>query len=325
MDTVVLGRTGLTVSVVGLGTGGHSRIGQSTGSSEEESTRLVHRALDLGVNYFDTSVNYGTERLLGRALAGHRDEVVISTKCSVHTYHDRTVPETPKGIRKSVHDSLERLGTDRIDVFHFHGVVPEEYDHALELVPVLDQLKAEGCIRHVALSEAFSFETEHRMLSRAVEDDCWDVMMVAFNPMNQTARERVFPRTITKDIGVEIMFAVRRTLSRPDELSALVRELVQQGLVDGDGLDLDDPLGFLVHEGGAESVVDAAYRFARYEPGSHVVLSGTGSIEHLEANVRSLNRPPLPAADVDRLRALFGHLDHISGNGGIVPTPPPLT
>ena len=72
--------------------------------------------------------------------------------------------------------------------------------------------------------------------------------------------------------------------------------------------------GFLVHEGGAASVVDAAYRFARHEPGCHVVLTGTGSVEHLDENVRSINAPPLPGADLDRLRSLFGHLDHLSGN-----------
>ena len=89
---------------------------------------------------------------------------------------------------------------------------------------------------------------------------------------------------------------VRRALSRPDELARVAAELVEQGRVDGADLDLDDPLGFLVHEGGAASVVEAAYRFARHEPGCHVVLTGTGSVEHLEENVRSINAPPLPDA-----------------------------
>jgi L-galactose dehydrogenase len=72
--------------------------------------------------------------------------------------------------------------------------------------------------------------------------------------------------------------------------------------------DNKDPLGFLVHQGGAESVVDAAYRFARHEPGIDVVLFGTSSIDHLRSNIASILRPALPAVDVQKLYALFGHL-----------------
>jgi aryl-alcohol dehydrogenase-like predicted oxidoreductase len=152
------------------------------------------------------------------------------------------------------------------------------------------------------------------MLQRAVADDCWDVMMVGFNVLNPSARDRVFPGTRAKSIGIEVMFAVRRVLSRPDELTRVVQELVEHGRLDGGDVDADDPLGFLVHDGGASSVVDAAYRFARHEPGCHVVLTGTGNVEHLEQNVRSIDAPPLPDADLARLRTLFGHLDHLSGN-----------
>jgi aryl-alcohol dehydrogenase-like predicted oxidoreductase len=69
-----------------------------------------------------------------------------------------------------------------------------------------------------------------------------------------------------------------------------------------------NPLDFLVHEGGATSVVDAAYRFARHEPGSEVVLFGTGNREHLRSNIESILHPPLPPADVEKLYACFGAL-----------------
>ena len=69
-----------------------------------------------------------------------------------------------------------------------------------------------------------------------------------------------------------------------------------------------DPLGFLVHPGGASSVIDAAYRFVRHEPGVDVVLFGTGDVGHLRTNIDSLLKPPLPQADRDRLAGLFGHL-----------------
>ena len=181
-------------------------------------------------------------------------------------------------------------------------------------MPELQRLRDDGMIRFLAISERFGAEPGHAMLQHAVRDDCWDVMMVGFNPLNPSARDRVFSVTRETDVAIEVMFAVRRALSRPDELARVAAELVEQGRIDGADLDLDDPLGFLVHEGGAASVVEAAYRFARHEPGCHVVLTGTGSVEHLEENVRSINAPPLPDADLDRLRTLFGHLDHLSGN-----------
>ena len=81
-----------------------------------------------------------------------------------------------------------------------------------------------------------------------------------------------------------------------------------------DDVDLDDPLGFLTADGAAASVVDAAYRFFRHEPGCGVILTEAGSREHLEQNLRSLARGPLPAAVLERLTALFGGLDHLSGN-----------
>jgi aryl-alcohol dehydrogenase-like predicted oxidoreductase len=238
---------------------------------------------------------------------------VISTKVSPHARDGALLDAA--GVREAVQTSLAKLNTDWIDVYHLHGVDHEQYDYCVaELVPVLGQLRDEGSIRFLALSERFGADPGHVMAQRAVEDDCWDVMMVGFNPLNPSARDRVFAATREKDIAVEVMFAVRRVLSRPDELVRVAGELVADGHVDADAIDPADPLGFLVHEGGAASVVEACYRYARYEPGCHVILTGTGNVEHLEENVRSINAPPLPADDLERLRTLFGHLDHLSGN-----------
>ena len=97
------------------------------------------------------------------------------------------------------------------------------------------------------------------------------------------------------------MFAVRNIFSRPERLAATVRELADAGELPRELADDPDPLGFLVHEGGASSVIDAAYRFVRHEPGVDVVLFGTGDIGHLRTNINSLLKPPLPEADRDRL------------------------
>ncbi|MEX1008380.1 MAG: aldo/keto reductase [Acidimicrobiia bacterium] len=313
MDTVVLGRTGVEVSVAGLGCGGHSRLGQSYGASVDESVALVRRALDLGINYIDTAHAYATEQIVGKAVGRKRDKVVISTKVSPRSRDGALLDAA--GLREAVQASLRKLNTDWIDVYHLHGVGDEEYDYCVaELVPVLQRLRGEGHIRFLAVSERFAADPGHTMAQRAVEDDCWDVMMVGFNPLNPSARDRVFAVTREKDIAIEVMFAVRRVLSRPEELVRVVGGLVDDGHVDAHDLDLDDPLGFLVYDGGAATLVEASYRYSRHEPGCHVILTGTGSVEHLEENVRSINGPPLPRADLERLRNLFGRLDHLSGN-----------
>jgi aryl-alcohol dehydrogenase-like predicted oxidoreductase len=79
-------------------------------------------------------------------------------------------------------------------------------------------------------------------------------------------------------------------------------------------IDEDDPFGFLIHEGGAESLTDAAYRFCRYEPGIHVTFSGTGNPDHLKANIESFSRPPLPQEDLKRLRKIFQNVDSVTGH-----------
>jgi L-galactose dehydrogenase len=313
LPVVELGRTGMVVTAAGLGCGGHSRLGQRQGASFDESVTIVRRAIDLGVTFIDTARAYGTEEIVGAGVHGHRDAVVISSKSQAAR---DGVGIQARELRESVALSLTRLGTDYIDVFHLHGVPLAQYRHCRdELVPELFALRDEGKIRFLAISEVFGADPGHAMLKNAaLADDCWDVMMVGFNLLNQSARERVFVETQKQNIGVLIMFAVRRALSQPDELRRVVADLIERGEVDADAVDRDDPLGFLTTRGGAASVVDAAYRFARHEPGAHVVLTGTGNVAHLEENLESLARGPLPDGVVSRLGEMFGGVDSISGN-----------
>ncbi|HEY1427908.1 MAG TPA: hypothetical protein VGF50_14640, partial [Caulobacteraceae bacterium] len=151
----------------------------------------------------------------------------------------------------------------------------------------------------------------HAMFGEALADDLFDVVMVGFNILNPSARQRVFPATREKDVGTLIMFAVREALSRPDELEKVVGQLIERGELDAGSVDAADPLGFL---GDAQAVVEAAYRFCRHEPGAHVVLTGTGDPEHLKANVAAIQRPPLSPEIMARLDAIFGRVDSVSGN-----------
>jgi L-galactose dehydrogenase len=101
---------------------------------------------------------------------------------------------------------------------------------------------------------------------------------------------------------------VRSIFAKPERVVAALREAVAQGKIDKSIGDLAEPLGFLIHDSGAANITEAAYRFARHEPGVDVVLFGTGDPAHLRTNVASLLKPPLPEADRAKLAALFGQL-----------------
>jgi aryl-alcohol dehydrogenase-like predicted oxidoreductase len=301
MQYTALGKTGLKVSVAGLGCGGNSRIGLGTGLSEAQSIALVREALDLGVNFLDTANAYETEAIVGKAIKGRpRDSVVISTKS-----HATSGP----AVLANLDNSLRQLDTDYVDVFHLHGLGPAAYDKAMaEIVPELERAKQKGKLRHLAVSETGPRDPEHTMLARAVEAGVFEVFMLGFSMMHQNASQHVLPRTRAKGIGTLCMFAVRNIFSKPDVLKKTFEELAAEGKVPAELAREKNPLGFLVHAAGAESVVDAAYRYARHAPGIDVVLFGTGNVAHLRANVASILRPPLPAADVARIDQLFGHL-----------------
>jgi aryl-alcohol dehydrogenase-like predicted oxidoreductase len=151
----------LRVSAIGLGCMGMSAFYGTT--DENEGIRTIRRALELGVDFLDTAQLYGpltNESLVGRAIRGHRDEYVIATKFNYRMDHavpgDMSTIGPQDGsadhVRGSVHGSLERLGTDRIDLYYQHRVDPDVPIE--ETVGAMAELVAEGKVRHLGLSEA---------------------------------------------------------------------------------------------------------------------------------------------------------------------------
>ncbi|HWO42720.1 MAG TPA: aldo/keto reductase [Candidatus Eisenbacteria bacterium] len=314
MDYTVLGRTGMKVSVAGLGCGGPSRLGLGDrASSERQAIVLVREAIGLGINFIDTAESYGTEGVVGKAIAGvERDRLILSTK---KTLPAQDHPNPAKEVRSGLERSLRKLGTDYIDVYHLHGVEPKDYRFARErLLPPMLRLREQGKIRFIGVTEAFVPDPAHEMLQRALEDSSWDVFMVGFNLLNPSARKTVFPLTRVKSIGTLNMFAVRRALSRPERFVSLCNDLVQRNAIDRDVFDGASPLDVILRESGAATLAEAAYRFCRHEPGIDVVLTGTGNLEHLKANVEAMLKPPLPRAALERLERIFGALDYLTGN-----------
>src|SRR5438094_2070196 len=149
---------GLDVSRIGLGAmsmAGYYNIGAG---SDAESIRTIHRALDLGVTFLDTAETYGpftSEELLGCAIKGHRDEVVLATKFGRFSHAGggaRILDSSPANIRTAAEGSLKRLGTDHIDLYYQHRVDPSTPIE--DTVGAMAELVAEGKVRHIGLSEA---------------------------------------------------------------------------------------------------------------------------------------------------------------------------
>jgi aryl-alcohol dehydrogenase-like predicted oxidoreductase len=208
MEQRQLGTSGLTVSALGLGCMGMSAFYGETDT--DESIATLHRAIELGITFLDTAELYGphdNEELLGRALSGRRDEVVIATKFGVKPNADgpagRPRDGTPENVRRSIEGSLKRLNTDHVDLYYQHRMDP---DTPIEdTVGALAELVQEGKIRYIGLSEAApetirrahavhpiaAVQTEYSLFTRDVEDEVLPTLrelgigLVAYSPLGR--------------------------------------------------------------------------------------------------------------------------------------------
>lgn len=315
-----LGRTGMTVSIMGMGTGGHDPLGKKSAWPESEMIRLLHRAFELGINLFDTSPGYGdgrSEELLGRALKDlPRDELVVSTKIPVAGGHtDDVTPMKPEDIAPAVEASLRRLALETIDVLLAAVAGPQYIDPVMnDHWPELEKLKRQGKVRFLGSSEQTRSDGVHEWLARFLPTDAVDVALLGHNMLNQSAQRTVLPLCRERHIGVLNVFAVRNLFWNPPRLSEVIADLKARGQLAPEAVADADPLGWLLADGDADSLVEAAYRYAAYTEGVTTVMCGTIDVGELEENVRSVTKGPLSASNVARLKTLFGHLDEAIGN-----------
>ncbi|MEV0164566.1 aldo/keto reductase [Nonomuraea fuscirosea] len=205
MERRVLGRDGLEVSALGLGCMGMSEFyGQG---DEKESVAVIHRALDLGMNFLDTADIYGrgaNEELVGRAVKGRRDEAVVATKFGVkRDGASRTIENSPEYIRAACDASLRRLGIDRIDLYYMHRRNPDVPIE--ESVGAMAELVEQGKVAHLGLSEVSAatlrqavavhpiaaLQSEYSLFTRGLEAEILPaarelgVGLVAYSPISR--------------------------------------------------------------------------------------------------------------------------------------------
>lgn len=282
-----LGDTGIRVSAIGLGTGGASRLGLRSGSSLSKAIEVAEAAVSCGVTLIDTAPGYGTEEVVG-ALLTHvpRDALVVSSKVPVRDAQGSR--STRRDVRTSLERTLDAIGSDRIDLLLLHGVRPEDYEHCHgSLLPELVALRDQGLVGAVGLSESYQRDPHHHVLRRTLEDPAWDVAMVGANLLDPSAASLV--REHPRRLGTVAMHAVRWALSATDRLAAHLERTAAEEV---DASEAVADAARMLRSGRWDGLLPAAaYSFALGLPSVASVLTGTGSLEHLNDNVQALSAP----------------------------------
>jgi len=323
MQKRAFGRTGVQLSVLGFGCGAVGGLMVRGDARDQE--RAVARAIEAGVNYFDTAVQYGngeSEKNLGRVLQRLKPpNVVVGTKVRLPSADFGRIAEA---ITKSLESSLARLRLDRVDIFHLHNAITESGGgEALsvrqvlgEVVPAFERLRQQGKTRFLGLTAV----GETMALHQVVDARAFDSAQVVYNMLNPSAAVALPPNYPAQDYGrlfehtkaagvgvVGIRVLAGGALSGSAERHPIASPPPEPI---GSALNYDADVARarrlmpLVEEGFAASLTEAATRFALSHPAMGTILVGMATPQQFEDALAAVRKGPLPAGALERLSAL---------------------
>jgi aryl-alcohol dehydrogenase-like predicted oxidoreductase len=278
-----LGRTGLSVTVLGFGamelrgTGGRNPRPLPVGSAG----RVLDAVLDAGINFIDTSIDYGdSERLIGESIAHRRDEYFLASKAGCHW--DVAAPPgtgpvphdySPAHIRAGLERSLRLLRTDHLDLLQLHISPSLETIKADGVIETLQALRDEGKVRFIGSSSTLPNIRDHLDL------DVFDAFQIPYSALERD-HETVIAQASSQNSGVIIRGGVAKGGPRPDRPQN-VWQAWESARLD----ELLDP---------GQSRVEFVLRYTLANPGLSTIIVGTASVDHLTGNVTNALRGPLP-------------------------------
>ena len=307
-----LGRTGLEVSVLGYGAGAVGGLFTKGAAADQE--RAIARAIEAGINYFDTAALYGngeSEKNLGRVLRALKADVVVGTKVRLSAEHRANVG---KAIEQGMNDSLARMGCDHVDLFQLHNpLVAKDADDKLaidialnEVAPALEKLKKAGKTRFIG----FSGVGETTALHQAIDSKLFDTVQVVYNALNPSAGGampkgapgqdygRLLEKAKAADMGTIIIRALAGgALSGTEQRHPLAMQSVDPiGSAPNFSGDVTraKALEPLVRDSGSSNLTELAEPFVIAHPAVSTMLVGYSTLDHLEAAISAVNKGPLP-------------------------------
>ena len=322
MEMRTFGRTGLQVSILGFGCGAVG--GLMVRGAPEDQERAVARALEAGVNYFDTAAMYGngeSEKNLGRVLAKLKPDVVVGTKVRIPSADFGRIGVAVAG---SLEASLKRMGREQVDIFHLHNAITisgggESLSAKTvleEVVPAFEKLRQQGKTRFLGITAV----GDTLALHQAIDARVFDSAQVSYNMLNPSAGsalavgypaqdyDRMFDRTQAAGVGVVgIRVLAGGALSGAAERHPIASPPPDPiGSASNYTADLQRARRLLplVQQGHAGSLPEAAVRFAIAHPAMGTILVGMATLAEFEQALAAVNRGPLSQAALDSLAAI---------------------
>jgi L-galactose dehydrogenase/L-glyceraldehyde 3-phosphate reductase len=324
MERRPLGQTGLQVSAIAFGCGAVG--GLMVRGDRREQVRAIARALEAGINYYDTAPSYGdgvSETNLGNALReiGVRDQVIVGTKVRLDP-PDLSRPEA--AIRESLQQSLDRLGLERVGLFHLHNAVVHGpgSNGSVSVATALDAVGAalrrvvgDGLTQHAG----FTAVGDTRAIKQLAADPAYETAQAYLNVLNPSGirpgasrGQQDFDGFIThaaeqgKGVIAIRIYAAGALAARPERHANAgqpPRALIPGG---GYGADVESArqLEAIAAELGMENVLELGLRFALAAPRVSTALFGISTIDHVETAIRWAERGPLPRDQLERLLEL---------------------